>query len=265
MHKMRWGAAACGLGLALLASPDRSPGKAAQSFTLQPNDHICIIGNTLGERMQYDGWLETHAAGCGSRSTSSSSATSAFSGDEIDTRLRSKNFGTPDEWLSGLAEPVGGYEDNRFAGTNTNADVIFAFFGYNESYARRAGLEAFKKDLAAWLTHSLRRSTTARPRRASCSSRRSRMRISEPGSAGRQGEQPAARALHQGDGRRGAKRQRRRPSSTCSRRALKLYADIAEPLTMQGVHLNERRQPADRPRSSTARSSATRRRTTQRS
>ena len=24
-----------------------------------PSDHICIIGNTLAERMQYDGWLET--------------------------------------------------------------------------------------------------------------------------------------------------------------------------------------------------------------
>ena len=30
-----------------------------QPFPLQPNDHICIIGNTLAERMQYDGWLET--------------------------------------------------------------------------------------------------------------------------------------------------------------------------------------------------------------
>ena len=63
-----------------------------------------------------------------------------FSGDEIGTRPRSKNFGTPDEWLSGLGAPIGGYEDNRFAGTETKADVVFAFFGYNESFAGDAGL-----------------------------------------------------------------------------------------------------------------------------
>ena len=32
---------------------------AAAPFVLQPKDHICIIGNTLAERMQFDGWLET--------------------------------------------------------------------------------------------------------------------------------------------------------------------------------------------------------------
>src|SRR5262245_1767184 len=30
------------------------------SFSLQPGDHICIIGNALAERMQHDGWLETY-------------------------------------------------------------------------------------------------------------------------------------------------------------------------------------------------------------
>ena len=78
-----------------------------------------------------------------------------FSGDEIGTRPRSKNFGTPDEWLSGLGAPIGGYEDNRFAGTETKADVVFAFFGYNESFAGDAGLEAFKKELSGWISHTL--------------------------------------------------------------------------------------------------------------
>ena len=30
-----------------------------QPFALQPKDHICVVGNTLAERMQHDGWLET--------------------------------------------------------------------------------------------------------------------------------------------------------------------------------------------------------------
>ena len=41
-----------------------------------------------------------------------------FSGDEIDLRLRSAGFGSPDEHLA-----------------KQKADVIFAFFGYNESFA----------------------------------------------------------------------------------------------------------------------------------
>ena len=32
-------------------------GKAADPLVLHAGDHLCIIGNTLAERMQYDGWL----------------------------------------------------------------------------------------------------------------------------------------------------------------------------------------------------------------
>ena len=53
-----------------------------------------------------------------------------------------------------LLNPLGmqrGFQDqvaeNRFHLTETKADVIFAFFGYNESFAGEAGLPAFKKDL----------------------------------------------------------------------------------------------------------------------
>src|SRR6476646_5666032 len=81
--------------------------RAANPFTLNPGDHICLIGNQLAERMQYDGWLDTllyarfprhdlviRNLGC--------------SGDEVATRLRSRNFGTPDEWLGGKGGPIGG-------------------------------------------------------------------------------------------------------------------------------------------------------------
>jgi glucose/arabinose dehydrogenase len=129
-------------------------GKTADPFVLHAGDHIAIIGNTLAERMQYDGWLETllHA-----RFPKHDLVVRnlAFSGDEVVTRLRSKNFGTPDEWLSGKAAPIGGYEENRLSGTNTKADVVFAFFGYNESYAGAEGLEAFKQQMGDWIAHTL--------------------------------------------------------------------------------------------------------------
>jgi glucose/arabinose dehydrogenase/lysophospholipase L1-like esterase len=129
-------------------------GKAADPFVLHAGDHICIIGNTLADRMQHDGWLETllHAR---FPKHDLVIRNLGFSGDEIATRLRSKNFGTPDEWLSGKGAPIGGYEENRFSGTNTKADVVFAFFGYNESYAGEEGLEAFKQQLGDWIAHTL--------------------------------------------------------------------------------------------------------------
>jgi hypothetical protein len=145
--------AALGAGLAITWMVPLD-GQTAAPFQLQPKDHIAIIGNAMAERMQYDGWLETmlHARFPRHELVVRNLG---FSGDEINTRLRSKNFGSPDEWLSAKAAPVGGYQDNRLDGANTKADVVFAFFGYNESYAGQEGLAAFQKQLGDWLTHTL--------------------------------------------------------------------------------------------------------------
>ena len=151
MTKTRWWA--CGVALAITGSM-QGGGTAAATFELREKEHICIVGNTLAERLQYDGWLETMLQ---ARFPKHELVVRnlGFSGDAIATRLRSKNFGTPDEWLSGKGEPIGGYQENRFEGTNTRADVIFAFFGYSESHAGKAGLDGFKQQLAEWLTHTL--------------------------------------------------------------------------------------------------------------
>ncbi len=147
--------AACCL-LLVIAPPVPMAGRQNAPFELRPGDHIAIIGNTLAERLQHDGWLETmiHArfplADLTFRNL-------GFSGDEITTRSRSKGFGTPDEWLSGVAAPIGGRTDNRLEGVHTKADVIFAFFGYNESFAGAEGLPKFRADLRAWLTYTLAR------------------------------------------------------------------------------------------------------------
>jgi glucose/arabinose dehydrogenase len=104
--------------------------------------------------MQVDGWLETRLY---ARFPKHDLVIRnlGWAGDEVGTRLRELNFGTPDEWLSGQPAPIGGYTENRFAGVNTKADVIFAFFGYNESYAGQAGLPAFRKTLDDWIVHTL--------------------------------------------------------------------------------------------------------------
>src|SRR5262245_61988973 len=122
MNRTRWG---FGLLVALgtIATISGSQQPAAKPFTLQPRDHISIIGNTLAERFQYDGWLETTLQARFPKHELTV-RNLGFSGDEIATRLRSKNFGTPDEWLSGTHAPIGGYQENRFAGTNVKSGGI---------------------------------------------------------------------------------------------------------------------------------------------
>lgn len=139
---------------------------AEARLELQPNDHVCLIGNTLGERMQHAGWLETllHAQYPEHHLVFRNLC---FSGDELDPgkRLRSRDFGTPDQWLSGSApcpqptklspRDAGKVLENRFEKTNTQADVIFALFGYNESFAGESGLSGFKADLTKFIDHTL--------------------------------------------------------------------------------------------------------------
>ena len=201
-------------------------------------DHICIIGNTLAERMQYDGWLETmlHAR---FPKHDLVIRNLGFSGDEIATRLRSKNFGTPDEWLSGKRRPIGGYEENRLAGANTKADVIFAFFGYNESYAG-AGRAARRSSSssATGSTHTLAQKYNGKSApRIVLFSPIAHEDLHNPGSAGRPREQRRGSSSTR---RRWGKSRRRKASgsSTCSRRAVSSTRAAKTPLTINGVHLN---------------------------
>ena len=145
----------------------------AQSLKLEKGDHICIVGNTLAERMQHYGWLETliHARFPEHELVFRNLG---YSGDEIDGfknlnhRMRSMDFGTHDQWLTGSApipqegkkissrdkEP-GNVSEDRFKLTNTKADVIFAFYGYGESFAGEAGLPAFKQNVEDFIKHTL--------------------------------------------------------------------------------------------------------------
>src|SRR5687767_3432599 len=106
---------------------------AAQKLDLGKEDHISIIGNALPDRMQHHGWLETLIYAQFPQHDLVF-RNLAVSGDEVVMRHRSENFGSPDDWL-----------------TKTKADVIFAFFGFNESFKGEEGLDNFKKDLDKFL------------------------------------------------------------------------------------------------------------------
>ena len=143
---------------------------SAADIQLQKGDHICIVGGGLAERMQHYGWLEARLVSRFS-DLDLTFRNLAYSGDEIDGfknsqhRLRSMSFGSHDEWLagkSGVPQPdkvsprdQGKISENRFERTNTKADVIFAFYGYNESFAGDKGLAAFKQNAEEFIKHTL--------------------------------------------------------------------------------------------------------------
>jgi len=163
----------CRLGLVLAFSIIAATTANAQQLELNKGDHICIVGNTLAERMQHYGWLETLIQ---ARFPEHNLVIRnlGYSGDEIDGwknpnhRMRSMSFGSHDEWLSGNApcpqpgklssrDKEGGKKvrENRFELTETKADVVFAFYGYNESWAGEAGLAAFKQNVEEFIKHTL--------------------------------------------------------------------------------------------------------------
>lgn len=111
---------------------------ASPQFQFQANDNVSLIGGTLAERMQYVGHFEAllHA---NHPDLNLSFRDLGFSADEVSFRPRSLNFGEPDQHL-----------------THSKSDVVFAFFGFNESFKGEAGLEKFEADLREFVQHTLK-------------------------------------------------------------------------------------------------------------
>ncbi|MBA3314622.1 MAG: HEAT repeat domain-containing protein [Planctomycetaceae bacterium] len=106
---------------------------ATPKLELQPNDKIVILGNTLAERETYFGHLESHLH---ARFPQHKLVVRnlGWSADTINLRLRSLNF-----------------HDHGHTLADEDPDVIFAFFGLNESFEGKKGLEQFKSDLKGFL------------------------------------------------------------------------------------------------------------------
>lgn len=114
------------------AAPAATP-SSAPAFRLNAGEKIAIVGNGLADRMQHHGWLETmiHEK---YPTQNLVVRNLAVAGDEVVTRARSKDFGTPEEWLQ-----------------NVQADVVFAFFGFNEAFKGPEGVAKFTQELDAYL------------------------------------------------------------------------------------------------------------------
>lgn len=151
------------LGVVIMAictsqcTPSDSP-----ALALKKDSRIVLIGNNLGSRMMNFGHFETEMQirypdsllyirnMCdggdtpGFRPHAGRVSPWAFPGAEkFQTELAHASgseghFETPDQWL-----------------TRLETDIIIAFFGFNESFQGRAGLENYKAELEAFIHHTL--------------------------------------------------------------------------------------------------------------
>ena len=136
--------------------------RAAAPLQVEEGDHIVLVGNNLCSRMINFGHFETEVYlrypdrqltlrdMCdggntpGFRPHSGRVSPWAFPGaekfqDELARDSGSEGFfETPDEWL-----------------TRLEADIIVAFFGYNESFGGEEGLATYKAELDAFIQHTL--------------------------------------------------------------------------------------------------------------
>ncbi len=133
------------------------------ALKIKKGDHIILIGNNLGSRMMNYGHFETEMQlrypdsmlyirnMCdggdtpGFRAHSGRALPWAFPGAEKFQTELAKNsnsegfYDSPDTWI-----------------TNHKADIIIAFFGYNESFQGPMGLENYKAELEAFIIHTLK-------------------------------------------------------------------------------------------------------------
>ena len=99
---------------------------AQAAFDFKKGDKVVYIGNGLADRMQQEGWLETLLQSQQPQ-LELSFRNNGFSGDTVSDRPRNKGFTSAENYLK-----------------HCEADVIFCFFGYNESFADEGGLSKFK-------------------------------------------------------------------------------------------------------------------------
>lgn len=96
---------------------------------LEKGDHICLVGNALGERMQHHNYWET-ALQQRFPQLELTVRNLCFPGDEPFERIRSLDFGAPDVHLK-----------------HSGASVVMYFFGFNESFDGTRGLKKFTDDM----------------------------------------------------------------------------------------------------------------------
>ncbi len=121
---------------------------APAPFKFEKGDVVAILGDGLADRMQHDGWTETLLQ-------------SELKGQDVRFRNMSASGDRPDSY----PRSSGATSMNDYL-KHVKADVVFAFFGYNDSYDGVAKVDAYHKKLVAFVRNlqTLKPNGTSAPR-----------------------------------------------------------------------------------------------------
>ncbi|GBL29353.1 hypothetical protein EMGBS10_05030 [Opitutia bacterium] len=164
--------------LTLLLALTLSAVLPAQTLQLQKGDNIAYVGSGLADRQQHYGNLEAliHQAHADKELVIRNLG---FSGDEVHTRHRSDEVPTLEYFLDmkpgDLTTKSGNTTVTYHAGAHFHANVLLAYWGFNESSAARRVSRTSRRTWTA-SSRSTSRPTTARASPASSCSPRSRTR-----------------------------------------------------------------------------------------
>ena len=121
---------------------------------LHKGDHVAIVGSGLADRQQHHGWLEAliHKAYSDLELTVRNLG---FAADEVNVHPRSDEVPTTEQFLNmkpgSTTLMVGKTEVTYHWGADFHANVILAYWGFNESFKGEAGVADFKKALDEYL------------------------------------------------------------------------------------------------------------------
>lgn len=125
-----------------------------ENLALNKGDHVAIVGSGLADRQQHHAWLEAliHKAFPEHDLTVRNLG---FAADEVNVHPRSDEVPTTEYFLGmkkgDVKTTVGKTEVVYKAGTDFSANVILAYWGFNESFKGEAGLEKFRQALDEYL------------------------------------------------------------------------------------------------------------------
>lgn len=188
-------------------------------FEFREGDRIAFIGNALAERMQYHGFLETYLQ-ADYPEKQLIFRNLGFTGDQIAHRPRAhENYGDADEHLS-----------------RVKASVIFAFFGYNESFDNTP--DKFGQQIREWIDSTrLKKYDGQNAPRIVLFSPIAHEDLESPDLPS--GEVNNRRLEAYTKAMADAAAEKQVVFVDLFEATKKLYAESGEPLTINGVHLNE--------------------------
>ena len=102
-------------------------------FAFKKSDVVAVVGNGLADRMQHDGWMET-----------------VLQSQLSDMQLRFRHMGTSGDRPNSYPRSSNAISVPTYLQI-VKADVVFAFFGYNESFAGAAKADDHRKQLVEFV------------------------------------------------------------------------------------------------------------------